>query len=126
MLQATLRTAKAPAPIIDVEATVEHTTTSGGRDLTETIPTSQVEAEVADPVGASTAVARRQTSAVTTPARQTYSGEGIEGDWGQEDLKFPQIKIVQGSGDLSKDFNNGAIVFGTSDAMQKLLDAPNP
>lgn len=66
----------------------------------------------------STAVAHRPNMSVGRPAN---NGEGFEGDWGSEDLKFPQLKIVQGSGPLSAQFDNGTIIY----ADQELLPAPS-
>lgn len=71
----------------------------------------------AEPVAEPSAAAHNAALAVRPPAgavaRTSYGGEGsgIEGDWGSEDLRFPQLKIVQGSGQLSAQFDNGTVIL---------------
>jgi hypothetical protein len=43
---------------------------------------------------------------------QPPSMEGFEGEWGGEDVKFPQLKLVQGSGPLSQQFDAGTVIYG--------------
>lgn len=81
----------------------------GGEPATETTsPTAQTEA-----------LATRSASAVAT--RGQYATEGFEGDFGSEDLKFPQVKVVQGSGKLSAMFDEGTIIY----ADQELVAPPS-
>jgi len=49
------------------------------------------------------------------------STSGIEGDWDQSDIKFPTLKIVQGSGQLSQQWNQGTIILGD----EELLPPPD-
>jgi hypothetical protein len=142
MVKASLRNAKAgsatksPAatqPVVDVPATVvtsapaaAHTVQEATVDgvLADIAEAQQLEAgeqipETAPAAQTSTAVATRPTN--TAVARPVQHEEGFEGDWGKEDLKFPQLKLVQGSGPLSQRFNNGTIIFDE----EKLLPAPN-
>lgn len=59
----------------------------------------------------STAVVKRADSTIAVP-RDAAPVDGFGGDWGAEDLKFPQLKQVQGSGPLSKIFDSGTIIYG--------------
>lgn len=52
----------------------------------------------------------------SNPARavSTYeesSGGGLEGDFDADDIKLPQIKIVNGSGPLSQQYNQGTLLY---------------
>jgi hypothetical protein len=77
-----------------------------------------VQADAQEP---SQAVATRpQNTAVSRPASQ-YHVDGVEGEWGADDLRFPQLKLVQGSGEMSKMFDNGTIVY----ADEQLLPPPS-
>lgn len=65
---------------------------------------------------------------VTAVARTTPRGmaplpatSGIEGDWDQSDIKFPALKIVQGSGQLSQQWNTGTVILGD----EELLPPPD-
>ena len=62
------------------------------------------------PAPAQTAIAPRPSMQVDVP--RDYGQSGFDGDWGADDLKFPQLKQVQGSGPMSEMFDNGTIVFG--------------
>lgn len=112
MVKATLRSTApgaAVAPIVDVEATAtpvpqERGSTSKG--LEEILPVGD---SAAAPV--SQAVAPRTAAPVSVPRDASFSGEGFDGDWGQEDLKFPQLKLVQGSGPLSTQFDEGTLIY---------------
>jgi hypothetical protein len=139
MVKASLRNAnagsatKSPAtnkPVVDVTATVttsapatSHTVEEANVDnvLADIAEAAQLNAaeEVPETAPATTAVATRPTN--TAVGRPVQHEEGFEGDWGKEDLKFPQLKLVQGSGPLSQRFNNGTIIFDD----EKLLPAPN-
>lgn len=142
MVKASLRRA-APAsatksagktqPAIDVPATVttdapggSHTVQEANVDevLKDIAQAEQLEAandvpENADARNTSSALATRPTN--TAVGRPVQHEEGFEGEWGKDDLKFPQLKLVQGSGPLSQRFNNGTIIFDD----EKLLPAPN-
>lgn len=47
------------------------------------------------------------TTAVTVPRSTQSSGD----DFDQEDTKLPQLKIVNGSGELSKQYNQGTLLY---------------
>ncbi len=105
-IKATLKKAKgitatvtAPPATVDVEASVDlEAAVAGEQEPTATQPT--------------TAVATRPTTSTAVSSRyQENNGEGFEGDWGAIPLKFPQLKLVQGSGKLSKEFNIGTIIY---------------
>ncbi len=110
-IKATLKkTGKTPAPTVTTDA-------PGGKtvDVEASVDLeSAVAGETAqEPATASTppqAVATRSSN--TAVARYTDPAGGFEGEWGGDDLKFPQLKIVQGSGKLSKEFNIGTIIYG--------------
>jgi hypothetical protein len=130
MVKATLRTNPAPkvAPkTIDVDATVvsekvESTvgaaTATGNVDLTTLVNDEPQERETssdAPPVNAGGSVPHNRAVSKYAPA----AVEGFDGDWGADDVKFPQLKLVQGSGPLSQQFDAGSVIFG-----QELLFAP--
>lgn len=114
MVKATLRNKqtsdKTPAPI-DVQSTVvsekiESTAGIGNgsgkpEDLTSLLPDQAPGApeEVQEPVPESRAVVSRPPQPVArfTPAPV----EGFDGDWGADDVKYPRLQLVQGSGPLS-------------------------
>ena len=124
MVKATLRNpVTKTAPVIDVQATVvaekiESTlgvgTGTGTQDLTALLPSQE-------PTAADVAVSTGEHIAATPPATtsqnrsvQRYQPapvEGIDGDWGAEDVKFPQLKLVQGSGPLSQQFDPGTVIY---------------
>lgn len=93
------------------ELGVESITTVGNGTTAEQV-------EVAEPVteGAeapSQALAKRQTH--PAPALNQYtanSGGGLEGEFESSDLQMPQLKIVNGSGELSQKFNQGSLILG--------------
>lgn len=148
---AVLPTTPTPAAgaAVDVEAqvvecqgeSIKCTNTSAPQtDLTSIIPDPVASAaqsvevqgepvEVAQEAQQSQAVAERpQTQAVSVP-RDVYHAEGVEGDWGSDDLKFPQLKLVQGSGPLSTQFDNGTIIYGDLELLPPpsvKADAKNP
>lgn len=66
------------------------------------------------------AVATRPNAEVSRFAAN--SGGGLSGDWGREHVKFPSMKIVQGSGPMSQRYKTGQLVF----ADEVLLNEPDP
>lgn len=124
MVKATLRenpTPKAAPKTIDVEANVVSekiesvvgaATATGNVDLTILVndepqtaaSTGQVEPSTTEvaPAHHNRAVSKYAPAAV----------EGFDGDWGADDVKFPQLKLVQGSGPLSQQFDAGSVIFG--------------
>jgi hypothetical protein len=93
------------AAVIDVESeqvTNEDNSAPEGREVVET----------------STAVAHRPQAAVTSYA----DGDGTEGEWDQGDIKLPIMKIVNGSGPLSKTYNQGTLLY----ADEELWGPPSP
>lgn len=98
-------TATSPAPVVDVEASVDlEAAVAGEQEPTETS------------ASVSTAVATRTASTGGAVERyQQNNGEGFEGDWGSIPLKFPQLKLVQGSGKLSKEFNVGTVIYNEAE-----------
>lgn len=56
------------------------------------------------------------------PGAMTFAAStGIEGDWDASDVKFPAVKIVQGSGELSQRYNMGSVILGD----EELLPSPD-
>jgi hypothetical protein len=136
MVKASLRSSTKPANAVVIDANpvevegvkVESKTTIGAsQDALENIipdgdsqpPTDQ--AQGPGKPEPSLPVARRGTNTAVAQASSQFEGSGFEGDWGAEDLKFPQLKIVQGSGPLSAQFDNGTIIYGDNE----LLPAPS-
>lgn len=130
------KSAGKPQSTVDVQATVTTDAPGGNHTVTEaTVDGVLADIEQAQKLEAagpgtpenstgqeartSTAVATRPTN--TAVGRPVQHEEGFEGEWGKDDLKFPQLKLVQGSGPLSQRFNNGTIIFDD----EKLLPAPN-
>lgn len=105
-----------PAPAIDVESTVVKT--DSATELADQLEagTSVVEDGAVVPAS-EVAVAPRATLATA----RAWSGGGFEGDWDEGDTKLPQLKIVNGSGELSKEFNQGTLLY----ADEKLWSPPN-
>jgi hypothetical protein len=52
-----------------------------------------------------------RSSNTAVAVRNQFADSGFEGDWGADDLKFPQVKLVQGSGERSTQFDEGTLVL---------------
>ena len=125
MIKATLRTKK-EAPAIPVKAEVvasekiESTAGIGNgsgtpEDLTGLLP-DQTPGNPTEEGGAtSSAVATIPRNENRMKAYQPASVEGFEGDWDSSDVKFPQLKLVQGSGPLSQQYDVGTLIFGEAE-----------
>lgn len=111
-IKATLRKAKGPAPTVTTDAPkgttvdVEATVTT---DLEAAVAGEQ-DAAPEQPANETRALAPRQPAGAVS-RYQTQNSEGFDGDWDAIPPKFPQLKLVQGSGKLSKEFNVGTIIF---------------
>ena len=122
MVKATLRTntTKKEAPVIDVVATAPALETgTGSQDLTHLLPSQGPEptppvdnAHVAPGCEQFGVPATIPQTSKTVAKYEAAKTEGFEGDWGADDVKFPQLKLVQGSGPLSQQFDAGTIIFG--------------
>lgn len=77
---------------------------------------------------------RPQTAVVNVgkaapPARRSAIGEGLEtlsggvisGEFDESDLRTPRLSLVNGNGEMSRDYTQGALVFGD----EELLPTPN-
>lgn len=75
-----------------------------------------------------TAVVPASPSAVAVPRSMNFAANsGLSGDWDQSDIKFPVLRIVSGSGELSKLFNAGTVILGDEAVLPPPdLRAPNP
>lgn len=102
-------TGPATTSTVDVEATVTDLA-----DAVESTPAEEkayIDSKQPGAAEESQLPARRTgTTAVARPAMH-FEGEGLEGDWNEEDLKFPTLKLVQGNGPLSKEWNVGTLLF---------------
>lgn len=74
---------------------------------------AQAEATAPEPPAqTSTALAVRPPSAMS---RVSYAdNKSFFGDWGQDDLRWPTLKIVSGSGPLSKQFNESTVLLANT------------
>lgn len=98
LAQTLRRTDVQPTPTPEGDVEVESTTT-------------YVEPGTDSAAGAS-AMARIGNSApAPRGAYSDASGGGVEGDFDTDDIKLPQLKLVNGSGPLSKTFNQGSTIF---------------
>ena len=128
MVKATLRTNPTPkaALVIDVKAEVvtekiESTlgvgTGTGTQDLTALLPSQEPTAPPVDNNHVAPGCEQFSTmppATRPTQAVQKYQPapvEGVDGDWGADDVKFPQLKLVQGSGPLSQQFDPGTVIY---------------
>lgn len=79
----------------------------------ESVNTYTAPAEEAQPAPTQ-AVAPRPTLAVAT---NRGLGSAITGYYDRNDFRFPQLKLVQGSGPLSKEYNDGTILLANSELL---------
>jgi len=93
--------APAKGKVVDVEASVDLEAAVAGEQ--EAAP------ETATAAVTTNAVATRTTTEVSH--YQSSNTPGFQGDWESIPSKFPQVKIVQGSGKLMKEFNSGTIIY---------------
>ena len=59
-----------------------------------------------------TPLAMTQRTSQAVSKYVAVSDGGLEGEWSDSDMKFPTMKIVQGSGPLSKEFTVGSLISG--------------
>lgn len=90
------------------ELGIESVTTVGTGEGAQTIDVATIETEQRQQQAQ--AVAVRQTQAVN-PYTASSNG-GLEGEYDASDLTMPQLKIVNGSGELSQRYNQGSLIFG--------------
>lgn len=108
--------AKTKPPVIDVEATRtdvdENSADKLAAELEAGAPVPGSEEAADAEINGSRAVALRPNAAVAPVGRFVEeSGGGLEGEFDQSDLKLPQLKIVNGSGELSQKFNQGTLLY---------------
>lgn len=109
-----------PAPYIDVEATVSPVDETSAEQLAARL-------EAGEPVPGSEEETERNTAVMTRPVASVgmfdeASGGGLQGDFDSTDFKIPQLKVVNGSGELSEKFNQGSLLY----AGVMLWPPPNP
>jgi hypothetical protein len=83
----------------------------------EPLPAGVIEGGAPQGTETTNAVATRTTRALAPMA----ASSGIVGEWDSGDVKFPALKIVQGSGQLSQQFNSGTLILGD----EELLPPPD-
>jgi hypothetical protein len=101
------------------------------RTVTDNTPTVEVTAQVTNeplPAGvieAGAPLATESTNAVATRTTRALApmsaSSGLIGEWDSSDVKFPALKIVQGSGQLSQTYNSGTLILGD----EELLPPPD-
>jgi hypothetical protein len=120
MVKATLRTNTPKpneAPAIDVasekiDSTLAQGTGTGKpEDLTGLLP-DQTGNPAEEAPAAKSETALTKLAPRSTTKYQPAAVEGFDGDWGSDDVKFPQLKLVQGSGPLSQQFDAGTVIYG--------------
>ena len=95
-----------------------------------TTPAAPEPAGVIEVVESTTAVATLASPSV--PALRSSvaplpASSGIVGDWDASDIKFPTLKIVQGSGARSQSFNLGTLLLGDEELLPPPdLKSPKP
>lgn len=117
----TIETITTVAPSVEEQllappATVEEPPPAPVEVVVDEGPTNPDEAP---PVAPDTAIAVRPNLPVATRSR--FADEGLEGDWGEEDLRYPRLSVVRGSGALSQLFNDGTLLY----ADEVLLPPPS-
>lgn len=116
--QAAAAALKSDTPVIDVDASV---TPASNDELRNALGVN----DAAEDAGAT---AQEQTSAIVKAAPKavsrysTVSDGGFGGEWSKDDLKFPNLKIIQGSGPLSNLFKTGQVILGD----EVVLNDPDP
>jgi len=110
--------------IIDVEATVVSSTSEPQENPTDegAIDAALSEAQAEPSPAQETQPEQAPQPSTQLPARRSNTVAGFEGDFDQTDTRVPQIKIVQGSGPMSKLFQQGALIYNELE----LLPSPNP
>jgi hypothetical protein len=94
--------AQTPAPAVTVvEEPIEVVTTE-----LQAQPT-QVEVAPSPVVKQPAPIATFEANAISTQ----LATSGMDGDWGHEDLQLPRLSLVQGSGQLIKEFDYGTFVY---------------
>lgn len=87
--------------------------------IAEPVPAGTVDHDVTPHTG--TALAARVHRALPVMS----SSSGLIGEWDSGDVKFPSLKIVQGSGQLSQTFNSGTLILGDEEVLPP-PDLKNP
>ena len=83
----------------------------------EPLPAGVIEGGAPQGAETTNAVVTRTTRALAPMS----ASSGIVGEWDSGDVKFPALKIVQGSGQLSQQFNSGTLILGD----EELLPPPD-
>ena len=115
MVKASLRKATAPSSAKVAAAVVTSQAPAAPQSLVDAATTVDAEVVNENATAGEEGVAQPSQAVAT---REVYrsapviQGDGIEGEWTGDDLKFPQLKIVQGSGPMSALFDNGTVVYG--------------
>lgn len=106
-------------PALEVESSAHTVDEASPEELAKAlesgapIPGSDEEAEQASRrPAAPTALPAPRAAAPQQPSRYSdASGGGLEGDFDEKDIRLPQLKIVNGSGELAQKFNQGTLLY---------------
>ena len=77
------------------------------------------------PANTTTALVQATPTALESPRQSQFVGDDnnvLQGDWDYTDVGTPNLRIVAGSGELSKLYPSGSTIF----ADEVVLDAPDP
>lgn len=118
MVKATLRSSNNAPPTIDVESSTVADPNLVDMIAGEAGAKADMETGGASQRGGAQAVEKYKPKPMPRVLEPT---EGFEGEWDGSDLKFPQLKLVQGSGPLSTLFDVGTLVY----ADEELLPPPS-
>lgn len=108
--QAALAAAASGQPTPASQQTVENSV-DAALGLNEEPESTPVKATA--PSTAVATVAGNNAVATSAPNKYAVATAGaLQGQWDESDFKYPQIKVVQGSGPLTEQFNVGTIILG--------------
>lgn len=97
---------------------VTSTTTDSGVVVTDVGTPSSLEPVPAGILVEQTLAGPGGAHVVALPTNPYGPDSGLQGEWSQDDVRLPSVKIVQGSGELSKIFTLGSVIFGDEEFLQ--------
>lgn len=120
-VQATLRRPKSATPgtPIDVETTPVASAPAGDNfDAQLGSESAPAQSTAVDPASAPSGAVQQYTS---TNRYSDVSGGALQGDFDESDLRYPTLRIVNGSGQLSQSWPQGTVLLGD----EQLLPPPD-
>ncbi len=115
-----LRNVTATPQTVEVIATPQ-TVEVIAQTTNEPAPAGVIEFGASPTTDSTTASATRTTRALAPMS----ASSGLIGEWDSGDVKFPALKLVQGSGQLSQTYNSGTVILG-DDELLPPPDLKNP